>query len=116
MKLSIYCFTIAIFASLANCKFLSDSVKSYENYQVLRVQINSKENYEILSSIRGIHFWNEGRIGGNADVMIAPEEIEEFKSFLFGKGFEFSVMVENVGDLIRQEKVIIFHLVYIKTK
>ena len=115
MKLSIYCFTIAIFASLANCKFLSDSVKSYENYQVLRVQINSKENYEILSSIHGIHFWKEGHIGGNADVLIAPEEIEIFKFFLFGNGFEFSVMVENVGDLIRQEKVSTFYMVYKKT-
>ena len=102
---------VIVFAFLFNGEVLSAVVKSYENYQVLRVQITSKENYEILSSIRGIHFWNEGRIGGNADVMIAPEEIEEFKSFLVGNGFKFSVMVDNVGDLIRQEKVSIFHLV-----
>ena len=87
MKLGIVCFSIAFFASLANCKFLSDPVKSYENHQVLRVEITSKENHETLSSLRGIHFWNEGRIGGNADVMVASEEIEQFKSFLSEKGF-----------------------------
>jgi len=113
MRLSIICFSIAFFASIANCKVLSDPIKSYENYQVLRVQITSKENYEILSSIRGIHFWNEGRIGSNADIMIAPEEIEEFKSFLVENGFEFSVMVENVGDLIRLEKVPVQNTKYI---
>ena len=111
MRLSIFCFSIAFFASFANCKLLSDPIKSYEDYQVLRVQIDSKAKYEILSSFPGIHFWKEGRIGGNADVLIAPEEIEIFKIFLYGNRFEFSVMVENVGDLIRQEKVSIFHLV-----
>ena len=111
MRLSIICFSIAFFASIANCKVLSDPIKSYENYQVLRVQIDSKAKYEILSSFPGIHYWKEGRIGGNADVLIAPEEIEIFKFFLFGNRFEFSVMVENVGDLIRQEKVSI--IVYI---
>ena len=103
MRFAILWLVLSVFLSDGNVIF--HFAKSYENYQVLRVEINSKEKYEILSSIRGIHFWNEGRIGGNADVMVAPEEIEEFKSFLFAKGFNFSTMVENVGDLIRLEKV-----------
>jgi hypothetical protein len=90
---------------LANCKILSDPVKSYENHQVLRVEIASKESHETLSSIHGIHFWNEGRIGGNADVMVAPQEIEQFKQFLSEQGFKYSTMVENVGDLIKLEQV-----------
>jgi len=105
MKLGILCVAVAYFATLANCKILSDPVKSYENHQVLRVEIASKESHEILSSIHGIHFWNEGRIGGNADVMVAPQEIEQFKQFLSEQGFKYSTMVENVGDLIKLEQV-----------
>ena len=105
MKLGILCVAVAYFATLANCKILSDPVKSYENHQVLRVEIASKESHETLSSIHGIHFWNEGRIGGHADVMVAPEEIEQFKQFLSEQGFKYSTMVENVGDLIKLEQV-----------
>ncbi len=54
MKLGILCVAIAYFAALANCKILSDPIKSYENYQVLRVEIASRENHETLSSIHGI--------------------------------------------------------------
>ena len=105
MKLGILCVTVAYFATLANGKILSDPVKSYENHQVFRIEIASKESHETLSSIHGIHFWNEGRIGGHADVMVAPEEIEQFKQFLSEQGFKYSTMIENVGDLIKLEKV-----------
>ena len=105
MKLGILCVAIAYFATLANGKILSDPVKSYENHQVFRIEIASKESHETLSSIHGIHFWNEGRIGGHADVMVAPEEIEQFKQFLSEQGFKYSTMIENVGDLIKLEKV-----------
>ena len=105
MKLGILCVAVAYFATLANGKILSDPVKSYENHQVFRIEIASKENHETLSSIHGIHFWNEGRIGGHADVMVAPEEIEQFKQFLSEQGFKYSTMIENVGDLIKLEKV-----------
>ena len=105
MKLGIICATLALFATLANGKVLSDPIISYENYQVLRVKIESKDQFDILSSISGIHFWNEGRIGGNADIMVAPNDIVQVKGYLLEQGFEFSTMVENVGDLIRLEKV-----------
>ena len=105
MRLSIFCFSIAFFASFSNCKFLSDPIKSYENYQVLRVKIESKDQFDILSSISGIHFWNEGRIGGNADIMVAPNDIVQVRGYLLEQGFIVSTMVENVGDLIRLEKV-----------
>ena len=37
--------------------------------------------------------------------MVAPEEIEQFKQFLSEQGFKYSTMIENVGDLIKLEKV-----------
>jgi len=69
------------------------------------VKVTSKENFELLSLIDGIHFWNEGRIGGNADVMVAPQDIERVKANFLHHRFEFTTMIENVGDLIRLEKI-----------
>ena len=55
---------VTLFASLFNLEVLSNVVKSYENYQVLRVEVASKENFEKLSLINGINFWNERMIEG----------------------------------------------------
>ena len=97
---------IALLTSLVNGeKYDFTEVKSYENYQVLRVEVTSKENFEKLSSIYGIEVWNEGQIGNSTSVMVAPQNIDQIKFHLYKQGFKFSVMVENVGDLVRMEKV-----------
>ena len=108
MKLAIFCVTLVAFANLANGKVSSDPVKSYENHQVLRVKIDSEEASYNLSEILGVTFWNEGRIGGYADIMVAPQDITQVKENLMKQEFDFSTMVENVGDLIRLEKVATF--------
>ena len=105
MRFFIFCLALSFFSSLANGKVLSDSVKSYENHQVLRVKVTSKENFDLLSSIGGITFWNAGRVGGDADVMVAPQDIEQVKTVFLHNRFEFTTMIENVGDLIRLEQV-----------
>ena len=105
MKLAIFCVTLVAFANLANGKVLSDHVKSYENHRVLRVKIGSEEALHNLSEILGVTFWNEGRIGGYADIMVAPQDIMQVTENLIKQEFDFSTMVENVGDLIRLEKV-----------
>ena len=58
---------VIIFASLFNGEVLSAVVKSYENYQVLRVEVASKEDFERLSSIDGINFWNERMMQGEGE-------------------------------------------------
>ena len=105
MKLAIFCVTLVAFANLANGKVLSDPVKSYENHQVLRVKIASEEASNNLSEIAGVTFWNEGRIGGYADIMVAPKDITQVTENLIKQELDFSTMVGNVGDLIRLEKV-----------
>ena len=105
MKLAIFFVTLVAFANLANGKVLSDPVKSYENHQVLRVKIDSEKASNELSEILGVTFWNEGRIGGYADIMVAPQDITQVTENLKKQAFDFSTMVENVGDLIRLEKV-----------
>ena len=58
---------VILFASLFNGEVLSEVVKSYEDYQVLRVEVVSQEDFEKLSLIDGIYFWNEGMIEGKRE-------------------------------------------------
>ena len=59
---------VTLFTSLFNLEVLSNVVKSYENYQVLRVEVVSKENFEKLSLINGINFWNDRMMEGEEAV------------------------------------------------
>ena len=86
---------------------MKEPVKSYENYQVLRVEIPTKSKAEELQAFENLQYWNEGRIGLYADVMVAPNVLQKVTKKLDENAFKFSVMVENVGDLIRLEKVIL---------
>ena len=82
-------------------------LKSYENYSVLRVEVPTREKFDLLSTLGGgLHFWNEGRVGGHADVMVSPQALQEVQNQLLEHNFKFSTMIENVGDLMRLEKVI----------
>ena len=65
---------VTLFTSLFNLEVLSNVVKSYENYQVLRVEVASKEDFEKLSSIDGINFWNERMMQGEGENYINNSE------------------------------------------
>ena len=78
-------------AILAICK----GQKSYENYKVFRVDVPSQKAFELLSSIHAIHFWNQGRVGSHADVMVAPTNLAEVEYKLRRNGFKYTVMVET---------------------
>ncbi len=107
MEKSVTVLLLALFAFAAvNCNVISkDPVKSYENFQVLRVEIPSKESFDLLSSVNGLQFWNEGRVGSHRDAMVAPYNIEEVTQKLASLGLQYSTMVENVGELMRLEQV-----------
>ena len=100
--------TIQYSASSAKASILLEPAtsKSYEKYSVFRVEVGSREEFDLLSSIGYLHFWNEGRVGGHADVMVAPEALQYVQTQLLNYNFKFSTMIENVGDLMRLEKVI----------
>ena len=78
--------------------------KNYEYYKVFRVNVPTKTHFDTLSGFK-VQFWNEGRVGGYADVMVAPSDIAEVEYRLKVLNFHYSTMVENVGDLMRLEKV-----------
>ena len=70
-----------------------------------RVETPTKASYDTLAATSDISFWNEGRIGGHADVMVAPNHLKKSAEQFILKNLKYSVMVENVGDLIRLEQV-----------
>ena len=86
-------------------KSVKDPQISYEGYKVLRVEVPSKTDFEALASLTDIHFWNQGRIGGHADVMVGPDHLKRAEVQLILKNLKYSIMIENVADLIRLEKV-----------
>lgn len=51
MRIAIFCTILALFVILTNGKIISEPVMSYENYQVLRVKIDSRESLIDLSKI-----------------------------------------------------------------
>ena len=70
-----------------------------------RVETPTRASYDTLAATSDISFWNEGRIGGHADVMVAPNHLKKSAEQFILKNLKYSVMVENVGDLIRLEQV-----------
>ena len=92
-------------AAFAASKSTKDPQISYEGYKVLRVEVPTKTDFEALSSLPDLHFWNEGRVGGHADVMVGPGHLKRAEVQLILKNLKYSVMIENVADLMRLEQV-----------
>ncbi len=78
---------------------------SFEGYKVLRVEIPSRESFDLLASLENVDFWREGRIGDSSDIMTSPIDLAKVTSFLDSNNFAFSVMIENIQDLIKLEQV-----------
>ena len=94
---------MAIFGSTR--KIAENPVVFHEGYKVFRIETPTKDSYDTLAVIPDISFWKEGRIGGHADVMVAPNHLKKSTEQFILKNLKYSVMVENVGDLIRLEQV-----------
>ena len=103
MRYVVLLLTLAAFAA---SKSVKDPQISYEGYKVLRVEVPTKTDFKALASFSDIHFWNEGRVGGHADVMVGPGHLKRAEVQLILKNLKYSIMIENVADLIRLEKVI----------
>ena len=64
MKCVLYLSVFLLALNSALASILTEEVKNYENFQVLRVKTESRNDIETLYGLNGVHFWNEGRIGG----------------------------------------------------
>lgn len=97
--------SVALAFHSLQAKVIQDGVTSYEGFKVLRVEVPEKKDYEGLEALEYISFWNDARVGGHADVMVKPDDVVKLNTDLTAKNLKFSVMIENVADLIKLEKV-----------
>ena len=79
--------------------------KSYDNFKVFRVKTYTQQNLDTLSKIEGIDTWHDGRVGGHADIMVAPYALEKVQDILHKNNLSYSTMIEDVQRLIAEEKV-----------
>ena len=67
-------------------------------------------------SEKNLDFWTEAFSGLKADIMISPEHLTSVKSWLEKEDIKFSVVQENVQDLLDKELASIFAEYKGKTK
>ena len=96
---------LTFFFSLGAARLVSKPLVSYEGFKVLRVDVPNKGSFEALLATPDIQFWNEGHVGGHADVMVSQTHLKKAEIQFILKNLKYSVMIENVQDLIRLEKV-----------
>ena len=105
MKVVIFAVAAILASAKASILLEPAQPKTYENFSVLRVEVHTREEFDLLYTVENLHFWNQGRVGGHADVMVSPELLQEVQKQLLRHNLKFSTMIENVGDLMRLEKV-----------
>lgn len=77
--------------------FLIAQKVSYKGYKVFRLNITTQEQAEKLRSLEDQQFvdiWSDSFEG--VDVMVAPEQFENFERFLYHYKVPSSVFIEDV--------------------
>ena len=105
MKVVIFAVAAILASAKASILLEPAQPKTYENFSVLRVEVHTREEFDLLYTVENLHFWNQGRVGGHADVMVSPDLLQKVQKQLLRHNLKFSTMIENVGDLMRLEKV-----------
>jgi Carboxypeptidase activation peptide len=75
--------------------------KSYEGYKVFLVEPVPDDQYELLikwENVPGIDFWDGLRRNQASRIMVSPEQIEAFQTFVTAEGIPAKVVVENVEE------------------
>lgn len=73
---------------------LASSIR-YDNYRVYRVEIEHAEHLNQLNSIKHQYdFWKSGKVGEHSDIMVPPNEIDEFEKFV--EKMNSSIKIDNV--------------------
>ena len=104
MKVAVHAFALLFLAASTWASALNKPL-SFEGYKVLRIEVPTKAKFEALSSLENVDFWREGRVGGSVDLMAGPSDLAEVTKFLEAENYSYSVMIQNVEDLIKLEKV-----------
>ncbi|KAL1501712.1 hypothetical protein ABEB36_006993 [Hypothenemus hampei] len=80
---------------------------SYNNYAIYKVIPETKNQLEFLKSLHEkFDFWKESRqIGLPSDVMVAPQDQQEFENMLNRNNLQYEVVINNVETIIQKQKV-----------
>merc|ERR1712142_1375215 len=81
--------------------------RSYHGYKVLRTEKLSMEKMELLKNFQiqsNLDFWREPWLGQPADIMVPASKMTQVQEWLSSQKIKFSVMVENVQELVELSK------------
>jgi len=81
------------------------SGKSYEGYKVLRTQVLNQEQASALQKSEDFYdFWKPVKSGFSTDVLVPPFLMKRMEQILKISNIEHSIYIENVEDLIKNER------------
>jgi len=78
-----------------------DFIKSYEGYQVLRLNITTKSGFEQIKNVylsEQYDFWSSPSMHASTDIMAPPQLAGALKTFLGIIGVPFDVIYENLQE------------------
>merc|ERR1712033_45466 len=81
--------------------------RSYHGYKVLRTEKLSMDKMELLKNFQiqsNLDFWREPWLGQAADIMVPASKMTQVQEWLSSQKIKFSVMVENVQELVELSK------------
>ncbi|ODN06345.1 Carboxypeptidase B [Orchesella cincta] len=67
---------------------------------------NGLEKLQHLQVNENFDFWTKPSVKVATDIFVQPERIGEFEKYMKDNGFTYSVMIEDVGKLILQERAL----------
>ncbi|XP_055850675.1 zinc carboxypeptidase [Episyrphus balteatus] len=80
----------------------------FDNYKVYKLFINEDGQYQSLKNIEKtfkLNFWKEIRsLGEDCDVMVPPEKVLDFEKFLQKSSIGYNLTINNVQELIDNER------------
>ena len=81
--------------------------KRYDDFKVLRVAIVDKAAANVVNNDLEpyVDVWAKPRLGRHSDIMVAPTDLSFVEQMLKSKEMEYSVMIENVQQLMDGELV-----------
>jgi hypothetical protein len=89
------------FACLFSTLHDRDVVKTYDGYQVLRLNISTPSAFESIKSVflsEEYDFWNPPSMAAPTDIMVPPQLAESLKTFLGIVGLPFEVIYSNLQE------------------
>lgn len=73
---------------------------SYENYQILSIQVNNEKHLNVVKAIESLHedviFLTQPSTQISTDIVVPPRKINHISEILGSNGIEFAVKSENL--------------------